>query len=217
MSLAEYRRLTCGVPETASPVPFPSDARVRAGKRAQKEGRSWESVIEDMLNLFVQRDLLTWWRTPESLRRVKALPVGTVVRLPNGQELRVGDGRLAGACLCVPDRKGPPDYVALAHGFAIAIEAKETSQDRWPFSGLAEHQADALDAWERQGGVGLIFLRAWGREQVVAWTALAPRWRAWNQEQGRAAPGAASLSREDVEAMGWPLDVEGGWLERVKR
>jgi hypothetical protein len=174
---------------------FPFTARSAAGSRVQASGRSWEEDVERLLKHAHTIGVCTWWRTPDPMRKIEALPKGHFV--------------------CVPTGKGPPDFVVLYGGQAVACEAKQTSQPRWNFSDLRVHQADGLDDWEAHGGHGAILLRLQGQALVVPWARLCEAWRAWSRLSTLAPRGTASLSIEDALALGVEFDACGRWLERV--
>lgn len=63
--------------------------------------------------------------------------------------LRQGPGGL----ICVPLADAPPDFLVAVGGLAILLEAKSHAGDKLPLAQLEPHQADALDAWGRQGEI----------------------------------------------------------------
>ena len=180
----------------AAPKPSPTKAaKRRAGKRAQSGGRSWEATIEALLDILARHGMCSWGRTPEPLRRLKAL----------------GGGRWE----CVAEAKGPPDYVVMYQGHGLALEAKSTTGPRWGFRLLADHQAASLDEWERAGGVGAVAVKTATLEAVLPWRTLAPAWWAWRREG--AGRGGASLGTDNAGQLGAiPLDVDGRWLEALR-
>lgn len=103
---------------------------------------------------------------------------------------------------------GPPDFLGLVDGRGLAIECKLTEDARWRFDHLRPHQAGALDAWHRQGGVAILALATEGgkRRQLVPWRWVSPLWHAHHDTPGRAAAGRASLSADDLLRLGRPLD-----------
>lgn len=149
--------------------------------------------MSDLLDRLQRQGRLAWHRTPEPMRRIRDL----------------GAGRWE----CVAAGKGPPDFVILAGGRAIVAEAKQTTLQRWPLQDLQEHQALALDRWERQGGMGVVLLLLRGRRWALRWRDLGPIW--WRWFDGRAARGEASLCPESLPVLGVEMDGEGRWLTLV--
>jgi hypothetical protein len=146
-------------------------------------------VIEDILWHAERAGACTWWRTPERLRRVRDL----------------GSGHFE----CVAVGEGPPDYVVLSRGVPYLCEAKSTSSLRWPFRALPEHQARALDAWEEHGGIGVLLLSVGGVRRAVPWRLVSGRWHGWDE-------GARSLSSDEVDALGFEMDLRGEWIGRFR-
>ena len=176
-----------------------SPTRQRAGSKAQAGGRSWESTLEQLLAVMERRGLCTWWRTPEALKRTR-----NDAARPH---------LWGGECVCIPLAKGPPDYVIFSRGKAIAVEAKRTCDSRWPFSQLAEHQAQALDQVQLHGSVGVVALDLQGEAWALPWRTLGPRWWAWRRNLGRATAGTASVGRGDLPELGAvKLDGAGEWV-----
>lgn len=196
MPVEEYRRI---IASGSSPTPEPS--RVRGGTKAQRQGRSWESTVEALLSHLERQGRCTWWRTPEHLRRTRNEAARPHLH--------------GGECTAIPVGQGPPDYLVLSRGLPLACEAKETTAPRWSFSGLALHQARALDAFDAQGGAGVILLRLQRAEVAIPWAVLRRRWWAWQELRERAHSGDASLGPEELVELGVPLDVEGRWIARM--
>jgi recombination protein U len=53
----------------------------------------------------------------------------------------------------------PVDYAGSWQGRALALEAKETHEARWPLSKILEHQIQFLLDWQRGGGIAGILIR----------------------------------------------------------
>jgi hypothetical protein len=176
-----------------------SAARRDGGARGKASGDRWEDTLSRLLNILKARKLATWFRTPEKLRRIRPLSQ-------------------PGHWDCVAVSEGPPDYILVSQGRAIALEAKQTAASRWPLKLLADHQAAALDAWEEHQGVGAVALQLGQVELVIPWRVLGPRWHAHRARTGRAASGEASLDLATATALGaLSLDVEGRWLLALTR
>lgn len=145
--------------------------------------------------------------------------------------MRILRAMSGGQFVAVYATEGPPDYVLLSRGIAIAAEAKDCVADRWQLSNLHEHQARRLSAWEEQGGLGVVLLRHQpSRTQwVLPWGTLAPIWTRWHSASGAGAAfpfgatgekpfgarvvlprGSASLSLPQLHQLGVPFcDVDG--------
>ena len=103
-----------------------------------------------------------------------------------------------GALRVVPERDGPPDWIVVAESTAFLMDVKSSTGDRWSYSDLPQHQAQAFDRWETQGssfraGV-LLSLHHHTALAWLPWTWLGPRWWRWWAQPERATPGTASLS-----------------------
>ena len=125
-------------------------------------GRQWEQLLELFHARYEGRGEAVVLRTPPPMRILRALSGGQFV--------------------AVYATEGPPDYVLLSRGIAIAAEAKDCVADRWQLSNLHEHQARRLSAWEEHGGLGVVLLRHQpSRTQwVLPWGTLAPIWTRWH-------------------------------------
>ena len=156
------------------------DRRRSAGAAGHRRGHAFEDALDD---------LHARYRTGGRAWVVKVPAPYRVLGEPKGGFFR---GVFEGG--------GPPDYVGVAAGRSYVFDAKQTSEDRWRFGALADHQAEHLDAAQRQGACAFILLWLGGVVWVVPWQALGPLWWAWRRE-ARAAPGTASLSAVDLEAI----------------
>jgi hypothetical protein len=113
-----------------------------------------------------------------------------------------------GALRVVPERDGPPDWLVVAHGRAWLLDVKSEAGMRFTLAHIPQHQAQALDSWERQGDTfhaGVVVVLDHGA--VVAWLPwswLGARWWRWWATE-RAAPGVASLSPDELQPWrcGW--------------
>jgi len=106
-------------------------------------------------------ELLEWQHA-----RYAAFGVALIHKLPTDWHVT---RKVVGGWAAFPARKSLVDYVGLlldGTGRHIAVEAKETAGDRWPFTSLPEHQREYLDAVWRAGGVAGIVLR-WARHGVL--------------------------------------------------
>lgn len=136
-------------------------------------------------------------RTPPPMRILRALSGGQFV-----------------ACYAT---EGPPDYVLLAQGCAIAAEAKDCVADRWQLSNLHEHQARRLSAWLEQGGLSVVLLRHQPSRThwVLPWAALASTWNRWHRSletNDKLPRGSASLSLANLHQIGLMFDATDGHL-----
>ena len=121
-----------------------------------------------------------------------------------------------GALRVVPERDGPPDWLVVAHGRAWLLDVKSEAGMRFTLAHIPQHQAQALDSWERQGNTfrgGIVASMDHGR--VVAflpWSWLGARWWRW-WATDRAAPGVASLSPDELQ----PWRCSWDWLPAALR
>lgn len=172
-------------------------------------GKGWEAALDS------QHELYTRWRLAYCQRNyppVKVMGKTTTDRRGRCRFPATWDG------------VGPPDYTVVAADVTFIIEAKQCGSmtqkkptARWAFSSLQVHQAQQFSQAERQGAVGLILL--WyaplRRCHAILWRDLEPRWRAWQTTSGRAAPGTASLSADDLDAISCWSSMCWDWLEGV--
>lgn len=165
-----------------APEQAASARRRLAGKRAHDDGLAFEHRLDDLHKLYQGAGRATVVKVPAPYRVLKMLPMG----------------RFMG----VFEDKGPPDYMGVVDGHAVAFDAKHSSDTPWAFAKLVEHQARYLDASRLQGAFAFVALSVAGRVWVVPWGALGPRWWAWCAQPGRAERGTASLSIADLDAIG---------------
>jgi penicillin-binding protein-related factor A (putative recombinase) len=131
--------------------------------------------------------------------------------------MRILRSMSGGQFVAVYATEGPPDYVLLSDGHAIAAEAKDCLADRWQLNKLHAHQARRLTAWEAQGGLGVVLLRHQPSDTrwVLPWLRLGPVWARWHEaaEAGRELPrGSASISLPQLHDLGLPFCRIGGHL-----
>ena len=166
----------------------------RATGSEANRGVGLETFLDELHLVYRSRGQAVVFRTPPPMKII-------------GQQ---GGGRF----LAIHAAGGPPDYTGAVAGRAVCFDAKECRADRWGFSHLPAHQAEALSEVEAQGGLVFIYLRLAGRDHVLPWPRLGPLWWAWchaTRPGHRAASGSASLSADEVRALG--VDVTGrGWL-----
>lgn len=109
--------------------------------------------------------------------------------------------------------KGPPDFVGcIDGGQTVCFDAKETSQDRWPFDKLKLHQAMHLEAVWARGGLAFLVV-CWKKHRrfaVVPWSLLRGPWFAWSSKDAESS--AASLHLVDPIII--PID-DADWLGAV--
>ena len=171
---------------------------MRLRNRYANRGRNWEDWLEIQHAQYAKAGAAFVIRTPPTMRILK--------RMDGGKFLAVFTGH------------GPPDYVAQSGEYSFIMEAKQYEKDRWPFSMLPRHQADQMSAWcrQHQNAHGLLLLRSVKHNAtwVVLWRDIYERWYAWASDKAakrRAKPGAASLTCDELDAIG--IKVPGAdWL-----
>jgi penicillin-binding protein-related factor A (putative recombinase) len=182
-----------GVPDVlggdeASAPPAPTK-RQNAGRLAQAQGAAFEDFL-DHLHALMAREVFVYRCHPEV----------TIVK---------GSAKLTGI--------GPPDYGGIVDGVAVLFDAKTCSQARWALSEVAHHQGAMLTAMDRAGGFAFIALMdSEARRWVLPWASLRRQWEL-AMVGGPAAPGAKSLSHDDLQRLGVPFDKGGSWLPAVRR
>lgn len=181
-----------GVPDVLGgdepPPPAPTKRQL-AGRRAQAQGAAFEDFL-DRLHALMPREVFVYRCHPEV----------TIVK---------GSAKLTGI--------GPPDYGGAVDGVPVLFDAKTCSQRRWDLAEVAHHQGAMLTAMDRAGGFAFIVLMdCEGKRWVLPWSALRRRWEV-AVVGAAAAPGAKSLSVDDMAQLGVPFDVGGSWLPAVRR
>ena len=139
-----------------------------------------------------------------------------VIRLypPHRQIRRNADG----SALVRYTEPGPCDYIASTAGETYYLDAKDTRENRLPFSMLADHQAKKLDEMERvsASNVGGLLLRlgieSAPRQWFVPWMCLGPRWWTWQRNPARAKPGEAAVGLEWLARNAIPMRGGSDWL-----
>jgi hypothetical protein len=106
-----------------------------------------------------------------------------------------------------------PDFLGLlldGSARAVAVEAKSDAGARLDRSAIAAHQAEALDATHRAGGLALVAveLRALGGRWAIPWGELAAR---WGGPRGGASVGPAELAGFEL------VEHPAGYLVRFVR
>jgi recombination protein U len=165
-------------------------------------GRGWEQLLELWHARYEARGQAVVLRTPPPMRILRSLSGGQFV--------------------AVYATEGPPDYVLLAAGLAVAAEAKDCVADRWQLAKLHPHQARRLTAWEAQGGLGVVLLRHQpsSTQWVLPWQRLRPVWERWHEAAGtgRDLPrGSASVSLPQLHQLGLQFCAVDGHLPRLSQ
>lgn len=164
-----------------------------AGYQSHLRGMQWEKSLEEIFKLLNQKEICTWLKTPEPIKKLRHIK-------SNQWEVAI-------------EGQGRADYILIFQGNAIMIEAKQSEKDRWSFSMLQEHQAIALDEWEKYGGIGIIILWLCWQGWAIPWKNLSNIWWKWSKSRGRVNKGEASLSLEDcrrLEAI--KIEANEKWL-----
>lgn len=157
-----------------------------------RRGRGWEARLKVWHDTY-RRQGVAW-----------------VVHTSPGMK-RVGDGSGGDRFEAVFSSKGPPDFVGVALGRPVVFDAKESSDARWSPGRITEHQAADLDAATQAGAFAFVALRlgvtcaaGGGREWVVPWSELRPRWQA-----------GGSLGVDELRELGQPMGTDG-WLSALR-
>lgn len=156
-------------------------------KHHANRGRAWEALLEVMHTHY------------QKTRRALVVRCYPEMRNVDGHWVQIG--------------AGPPDYVLLAGGLTVLIEAKQVAIARWAFSLLKDHQALQLDAAERQGAHGAVLLRfsTAGRTCLLLWRTLGPLW--WRWKRGEAP--RASLTLDDAIGIACWNDRGADYLQHL--
>ncbi len=179
-------------PPDETPEPKRTVSRSTQGKRAKTSGDSWEETNMAQLAAYKQR--------------------GSVAAAHRLHPEFVVQGKHQGKLTGFYRSKAPADVtIAVTNGPTIHGDFKASKTARWPFKSLEEHQANHLTDWQdaRQGRVSVLFVRTTEGCWVLPWFELSDRWWAWHKSTSRAASGAASLSTDDMDALGARYDAAG--------
>lgn len=98
--------------------------------------------------------------------------------------LRDSRGRVVNAKV---EEKAAVDFLGTYRGRSLAFDAKHCSGERIRWDRLEDHQAQFLEDWTRDGGIGFILV-GFGMERffVVPWTVWREGLLAWKYEGGQA-------------------------------
>jgi len=86
------------------------------------------------------------WEAEIDLVHARYEREGRASVVKNPPPMRVVSPVKGGQFVAYYEKGGPPDYSVQAAGIAYLFDAKRHAGDRWPFSGLADHQAARFDA-----------------------------------------------------------------------
>jgi len=108
--------------------------------------------------------------------------------------LRDSRGRIVTAKV---EEKAAVDFLGTYRGHSLAFDAKHCSGDRIRWDRLEDHQAQFLEDWARDGGIGFVLV-GFGMERffVIPWTAWRKGLLAWKYEGGRASISLKQMSPE---------------------
>lgn len=165
--------------------------------RRANRGKSWEREVEASLHLYQRTGKVdVWFRCHPELQITRSHPGGKIEGFVKGN--------------------GPPDFViAVKGGPVLLVDAKDCQQDRFGLDNIKRHQCDRFRDWDTDPmRVAGLLLRFHGRRFLLPWRpleALVDRWTMSKAKNGRAAPGTASLSLQQVQDLGLPFD-ESGWI-----
>ena len=127
--------------------------------------------------------------------RAKGIAVVQKVAVPTKAlpDRRTGDLR-------VIREKSTVDYVGTWQGRAVAFDAKETRQPRFPFDSIHPHQVQFLADWQAAGGVSFLLVEvaagsAGAGVLLIPWVDLQRYWMRFQ------AGGRASISADELSAM----------------
>lgn len=85
------------------------------------------------------------------------------------------------------EEKAAVDFLGVYRGRPLAFDAKHCSGDRIRWDRVEDHQAQFLEDWTRDGGIGFILV-GFGMERffVIPWAVWRERLLAWKYEGGQA-------------------------------
>jgi penicillin-binding protein-related factor A (putative recombinase) len=165
---------------------------------AANRGQPLQDALDDLHAAYLSRGLAFVLRTSAPMKITKRLAGGKF------QAVFVAEGM--------------PDYFAVSAGRAFVFDAKSHAGTSLPFSAIPEHQARAFDSAVSGEAEAAILVQL--PETLSAWWApwedLGPLWWAWHRRTARAAPGTASISAAELDALAIPL-VGLDWLGAVNR
>lgn len=155
------------------------------GSSHANRGRAWESALEMLHKRWMTGHRALVIRTP-----------------PPMKILRNQGGAIFTACF---EKEGPPDFLIVSQGWTLLVEAKSYSGTRLGWSCLPAHQATILDRAmaqsDRVHGLLLIYSNDSATAYAVLWQDVRQRYWDWAKREGRATPGSASLSHQQLRGM----------------
>ena len=147
-------------------------------------GRTWEAALEMVHQRWMKGHRALVGRTPPPLRILQR----------EGKTFRA-----------VFEKEGPPDYLIVSGGWTMLMEAKSFSGARWALQLLPAHQAETMDRAmaqsDRAHGLLLLYSNDTATAYAVLWQDVRERYWAWAKREGRATPGSASLSHQQLREL----------------
>lgn len=116
--------------------------------------------------------------------------------------LRNGQGRIISAKV---EEKAAVDFLGVYRGRPLAFDAKHCSRDRIRWDRVEDHQAQFLEDWTRDGGIGFILV-GFGMQRffVVPWEVWWEGLLGWRYEHGPASISVKQMQHE------WEVRRGGG-------
>jgi hypothetical protein len=168
-------------------------------------GREWQDLLEALHTTYNRSGRAHVWTNPPPVKMLGQAQVLSYQATRGGRLVTV-TGR---AFPAVFDDDGPPDFLVLAGGVSMLLDAKQCAADRWPLDKLEIHQAEAFDRHVRAGGWAAVLLRLEHRPYLLPWLRreeeddLRARW--WAHHKGKAERGWAALGHEQCRVIGVAL------------
>ena len=145
------------------------------------------------------------------------LSAGRAFVLRTSAPMRITKRLAGGRFQAVFVAEGMPDYFAVSRGRAFIFDAKSHQGQAFPFAAIPEHQARAFDLALTDAEPAVLIhlpdaLSAWW----APWEDIGRLWWAWHRRTTRAAPGTASITAAELDALAIPL-VGLDWLGALDR
>lgn len=162
---------------------LPALRNAPADRRANR-GRALEEFLTALFDGYRARGIAFLWKVPTAWRPIRG-----------------ADGEIETAIVTA---SATVDFVGVAHGRAVAIEAKSAA-DRIRWDAVTDVQAAALNDYERSGGVGYVAVELGGDHYLVPWREW-PRTVGWKNERDTH-PQSISRVRARTEWACYVLDT----------
>lgn len=134
-------------------------------------------------------------------RQYRAKRLAVIHKVPTAWlPLRDGRGKIVSAKV---EEKAAVDFLGTYRGRSLAFDVKHCSQERIRWDRLEDHQAQFIEDWTRDGGIGFILV-GFNMERffVVPWEFWKEKMFTWKYEKGAASISIKQMLPEWEVALG---------------